>query len=175
MYQELLKKTLSKTSTKVILGDVQCEDHNADRNHLQKSVKKNHRPAIAKDTHRCVVHVVSGNGHDRWQRENDTNEEGPADTSYIACQTQPTIAHVERAGFKHDLGMAVEHSSAKDGDNITQIQCHSGEGENGVGSDGAGEVEKTRKDTDEGGKPNGTQRCECFFRVLAKEATVRKT
>ena len=69
----------------------------------------------------------------------------------------------------------MEHPSTKDGDDIAQIQCHSGEGENGVGSDGAGEVEKTRQDTDEGGKPNGTQRCEGFFRVFAKEATVRKT
>jgi len=32
--------------------------------------------------------------------------------------------------------MAVEHSSAKDRDDITQIQCHSCEGENGVGGMG---------------------------------------
>jgi len=137
--------------------------------------KKSHPLAIAKNTHRCVVHVLSGNGHDCWQRENDTDEDGPGDTSYIACQTQPTIAHVERTGFEHNLGMAVEHSSAEYWDDIAQIQCHSGEGENGVGGDGAGEVEKTRQDADEGGKPNGTQRCEGSFRVLAKEATVRKT
>jgi len=69
----------------------------------------------------------------------------------------------------------VEDSSAENGDDIAQIQGDSGEGENGVGSDGAGEVKKTRQDTDKGGKPNCAQGSESLLRVLAKVTAVGKT
>jgi len=63
----------------------------------------------------------------------------------------------------------VEHSSAKDRDDITQIQCHSCEGENGVGGDGAGEVEKTRQDTNEGGNQIARKGVRVFFEFLPKK------
>lgn len=70
--------------------------------------------------------------------------------------------------------MAVEPPTQEDGDDITQIESHGSEREDGTGGDGTSKVEQSGEDADYGGEPDSAERGVSFLRVFSEVASIGK-
>jgi len=70
---------------------------------------------------RCVVHVFWCYRYHCWEREDDADENCPQYASDIACQTEPSISHVERTRLEVHIWVVGEETTKGNGDNIREI------------------------------------------------------
>ncbi len=63
----------------------------------------------------------------------------------------------------------------EDGNNIRQVKRHSSERKDRIGSNGTGEIKQARKDSEDCGEPDGTDRCSSEPADVTKVSTIRKT
>ena len=107
----------------------------------KKIIKRNFLVESRQETYRGIVHIQICYWKISWYREDNENKECPRNANRITQQTHPPITHVEWARFKHHIRVTVVYPTAKYRDNITQIQCHSRDRENSIGSNWAGKIQ----------------------------------